>query len=75
MRLILLYKIFMDNPTKKYRQKHKMSLGEFAKMINSSRQLVFWHEKNPDKKWSYRNAVAIDKATFGEIRWMDLVEE
>lgn len=59
--------------TVEYREKHNLKQFELADRAGISKQLLCWHERNPDKRWTYHNAVKIDRATDGQVRWIDLV--
>lgn len=63
----------MENGTKKYREKYGIGLSKLSEMTGISKQLIQWHEKHPESRYTYRKAVKIDQATKGEVRWIDLV--
>uniref|UniRef100_A0A6M3K985 Putative DNA binding, helix-turn-helix domain containing protein n=1 Tax=viral metagenome TaxID=1070528 RepID=A0A6M3K985_9ZZZZ len=51
---------------KEYLKKEKISQTEFAKKANISRQLLYWHLKNPGQPWSHKGAEKIVMAIYGE---------
>lgn len=63
----------MQSQIEKYRKANNMSRGQLGKKAGMSRQLIEYHEKNPDRPWSYQKAILIDQATNGAVRWIDLV--
>uniref|UniRef100_A0A6M3LCE0 Putative DNA binding, helix-turn-helix domain containing protein n=1 Tax=viral metagenome TaxID=1070528 RepID=A0A6M3LCE0_9ZZZZ len=64
----------MANIILEYRIQKGISQAALAERVGISRQLLHWHEQDPERKWSYANAVKIDQATQGKVRWIELVK-